>query len=598
MEHFDTICNSPSQIYHSALPFSPSSSWLHECYSTELSQEVKVVKGLPAEWGICFRTVTFDDSTDCLACWRDTIAVGLRSHIIILDGITGSQAAVLSGHDGLVRALTFSSDGTSLASGGHDTTVRLWDVQTGGVIKTFHGHTKPVCSVSMSADCTGIASGSNDKTIRLWDIQTRECYCVIEQQEDVSCVNFSPMDSQRLIFVFGGKVQQCNVNGHKINHSHAGSCVAFSPDGTQYITCPGVGVELRNSDSGAIVAKFPGPDHIHNSFCFSPDARLVAIAANCTIHIWDITSSDPHLVQTFTGHINEITALQFSSPSSIVSSSYDQSVKSWQIGAISTDTAVTNPDYVPALIKSVALQAKDGVTISSDSDGVVRTWDVSTGLCKASFQTPAKGHYMRDVRLINSRLKLVWWADQKIHIWDVDKGELLQEVNAPGGGIGDGDWEQPAEMPDEGYVEDIKISGDGSRVFLLTSHHIQVSSMQVGQPPDKLKHTLEYGESLIIDGSKLWVHSRFEKPQGWDFWNPPTPSVVELSGAPLLYLKDTMLWDTGLPGIKDAATGNVVFQLAGRFSKPIDAQLDSGYLVARFKSGDMLILDFNHMSLQ
>jgi hypothetical protein len=57
LEHFDTIQNSPSHIYHSALPFSPSSSWLHKCYSAELSHMVKVVKGLPAEWGMCSRTV-------------------------------------------------------------------------------------------------------------------------------------------------------------------------------------------------------------------------------------------------------------------------------------------------------------------------------------------------------------------------------------------------------------------------------------------------------------------------------------------------------------------------------------------------------------
>ncbi|KAF9648432.1 hypothetical protein BDM02DRAFT_3115476 [Thelephora ganbajun] len=45
LEHFDTIKNYPSQIYHSALLFYPSSSWLSKCYSTELSHKVKVVKG-------------------------------------------------------------------------------------------------------------------------------------------------------------------------------------------------------------------------------------------------------------------------------------------------------------------------------------------------------------------------------------------------------------------------------------------------------------------------------------------------------------------------------------------------------------------------
>ena len=148
LEHFDTIHGSPSHIYHSALPFSPSSSWLYECYSAQLSQEVKVVKGLPAGWGTCSRTVSLSGGALDLSYWNNTVAVGSGpGDIIILDIITGSQTAVLSGHTDRVNSLTFSSDGKSLVSGSHDTTVKFWDVQTGGVVKTFHGHTGRVWSV-------------------------------------------------------------------------------------------------------------------------------------------------------------------------------------------------------------------------------------------------------------------------------------------------------------------------------------------------------------------------------------------------------------------------------------------------------------------
>jgi len=112
-----------------------------------------------------------------------------------------------------------------------------------------------------------------------------------------------------------------------------------------------------------------------------------------------------------------------------------------------------------------------------------------------------------------------------------------------------------------------------------------------------LKHVLEYVDSLIVDGSKVCVCSPFEEPQGWDFGILDSPPV-QLSDMPLLHLNDTKLRDANLCGIKDTATGNIVFQLAGRFEKPTNVQLDSGYLVAHFRSGEMLILDFNHMSLQ
>jgi WD40 repeat protein len=146
LDHFDTIKNSPSHIYCSALPFCPSSSWLHKYYSAEFSQEVKVVKGVPAGWGKCSRTVTLDEPITSLSCWNNTIAVGFwNGDITILDAVTGSQTATFSGHTNTVRCLVFSSDGRSLVSGSYDKTVKLWDMQTGGVVKTFSGHTKRFC---------------------------------------------------------------------------------------------------------------------------------------------------------------------------------------------------------------------------------------------------------------------------------------------------------------------------------------------------------------------------------------------------------------------------------------------------------------------
>ena len=132
-----------------------------------------MVKGISTGWGICSCTVSFGSHILEISHWNNTIAVGSgHRDIIILDAITGSQAAILSGHMDEVNSVTFSSDGRSLASGSDDRTVKFWDVQTGGVIKTFSGHTELVHCVSISVDCTTIASGSHDKTIRLWNIQT------------------------------------------------------------------------------------------------------------------------------------------------------------------------------------------------------------------------------------------------------------------------------------------------------------------------------------------------------------------------------------------------------------------------------------------
>ena len=573
LEYFDTIHGSPSHIYHSALPFCPSSSWLHKSYSAELSQEVKVIKGLPTGWGKCSRTVSMDSRILDLSCWNNTIAVGSgHGDINILDAITGSQTTLLNGHTGEINSLTFSSDGKLLVSGSDDATIKLWDVQTGGVIKTFYGHTDWFLSVSISADCTRIASGSDENKIHLWDIQTEECYCTIEQQDRVDYVSFSPTDPQYLIFISNGKVWKWNANGEKISPICNGSHIAFSPDHTQFALCNGNVVTIHNSRE--IVAEFKMPNDT-KCCCFSPDSRFVAAAAGNIAYIWDITNSDHHPTETFIGHTSSITSLAFFSPSSLISASYDRSIKFWQIGA--PDPAMIDPESIPpalAAIKSIILQEKDGVTITSDSDGVLRTWDLSTGLCKASFQTLARDLDKADVKLVNGRLIFIWYADETINIWDVEKGEFLMAVN------GSDD------------LEDLKISEDGSRFFCLDTRSIQAWSVQTGEVISRVE--IEYvssAGSLTVDGSRVWACYSSSEYWGWDFGTPGS-SPVKLSNMPKLHFNGTLLWDANKSRIMDAVTGNVVFQLPKRFGKLNHVQWNGHYLVACFDSTEVLILDF------
>jgi len=548
--------------------------------------------GLPAEWGMCSRTVLLDDYPLPLSYWKNTIAVGLMNgDIVIFNAITGSQTAVFSGHTYYITSLIFSSDGISLVSGSYDNTVKLWDVQTGGVVKTFSGHTHSVQSVSISADCTMIVSGSKDKTICLWDIQTGECQYVIEQKEPVQHVCFSPTDTQYLLSVNDGKIWQWDTSGHQILPTYDGFYVSFSPDGTQFVLCSGAVITVQNTDSKAIVAEF----HMANnktSFCyFSPDGRLVAVAAGDTAYIWDITGSDPHLVETFIGHTRIISSIAFSSPSSLISASHDQSIKFWQIGVSSTDPAKTDQKstyLTSAPIKSITLQAKDGIVILIDWDGVVRIWDISTGICKKSFKSPAKASCYSDVQLIDGRLVFVWLADEKIYVWDPEKGEVLKTVDAP----------RNIPMTSEYQHEDLRISKDGSRIFYLCYGTIKAWSIQTGEVVGADGGGwIRSQPTLTVDGTQVWVYYNQTSDQGWDFGIPGS-SPIKLQGVPTLHFGGTMVWNNSLSRIEDKITGKVVFQLSGRFAKPLDVQCNGYCLAARYVSGEVLILDFNYVFLQ
>ena len=536
---------------------------------------VEVIKGLPAEWGVCSRTTILDSRARTLSYHSGRIAAGSDTcGIIMLDTITGAQTAVLSGHTEVVTCVVFSLDGTSLVSGSWDKTVKLWDVQTGGVVKTFSGHTS-VYSVSISADYMTVASGSYDHTICLWDIRTGECHHTIKQGGSVDHVMFSPTDPQHLISISNEMVWQWDANGHQTKPPFDGNHISFSLDGAQFVSCYGKTAKIHNCNSGATVSEFQITGSDAYQCCFSPDSRLVAVAAGGTAYCWDITSSNPQLVETFVGHTEDITSLVFSSPTILITASVDRSVKFWQIGAQSIDPAVVDPKSASlhsAPLKSITLQAKHGIVITSDSDGIVKTWDISTGIHRASFQTPAKD-YKRDVQLINERLILVYHADRKIHVLDaVNEKQLLEvgEVNE--------------------FIEDLRISGDGLKICHLWAPNICAWSIQTGEAMGEVEivDSWEFG-SLMVDGSKVWAHRPQLEYEGWDFGiSGSTPT--KLSGMPTLS-NGSMLWDPRQGRIKNAVTGGVIFQLSGRFASPADVQCDGSYLVACYGSGGVLILE-------
>jgi len=80
------------------------------------------------------------------------------------------ELRTLSGHKAPVISVSFSPDGKILSSGSLDTTVKLWDVESGKELRTFSGHTGVVYSVSFSPNGKLLASGDADGMVKLWGI--------------------------------------------------------------------------------------------------------------------------------------------------------------------------------------------------------------------------------------------------------------------------------------------------------------------------------------------------------------------------------------------------------------------------------------------
>lgn len=139
--------------------------------------------------GIRLRAIQADSSvTNSIAFSPDgeTIAAGGQAFAVTLWRVQdGHELRAFEGHTDYVNSVAFSPDGTLLASGaggyetpgaGTDTTVRLWRVHDGQLLKVYTGHRRLlsvniVTSVAFSPDGQLLAAGRSDGTVQLWQVK-------------------------------------------------------------------------------------------------------------------------------------------------------------------------------------------------------------------------------------------------------------------------------------------------------------------------------------------------------------------------------------------------------------------------------------------
>ena len=168
------------------------------------------------------------------------LASGSKDKTVRLwDTDTNEELAILQKHTGWINALAFSSDGKRLASGSTDETVNLWDTDTGELIATFTGHLNGIVALSFSPDGSTLASGSTDGTIKFWNTETGESLPIriTEHTKWVKAVSFSEDNSALVSVAFNGIIDFWDLNtSQKTGSQNAvhgdllrGS--ALSPDG-------------------------------------------------------------------------------------------------------------------------------------------------------------------------------------------------------------------------------------------------------------------------------------------------------------------------------------------------------------------------------
>ena len=210
-----------------------------------------------------------------------------------------------------VWQVTFTSDGKWLACATGNQVVPIWDTQTWRVDRTLGPLPSPILSVSFSPDGTALAAGMNDMSVRILD----------------------PSNGEELLRVgLKGFYRDRSSVGDEDTWIHGMHPMAFSPDGRILATGGGHGrIRLLDTKSGKELQQREGHAGPIHSIAFSPGGRFLASGADDDkVLLWDISSG--RLVGSFAGHQMPVTCVDFSTDGTeIVSGSQDGSVRIWNV---------------------------------------------------------------------------------------------------------------------------------------------------------------------------------------------------------------------------------------------------------------------------
>ena len=307
-------------------------------------------------------------------------------------------------HTSWLGSVTWSPDGSRIASGGGDGTVSVWDAYMGETLRTYRGHQgvlSEVWSIIWSPDSNTIASAGNRSRIQVWNPLNGQKIAIYRGHsfflptvsrmawspdgKYIASTNIGSSIGDAAIHIWnastGKKTKVIRLLSLSLNISLISGIggIAWSPDG-KYTAC-GIRREVRiyEASTGKYIQKYESQTgeggyydtiDVYFQICWSPAGKRISCANLRKVEIWNTETGK--LLQTYIDHQNDIRTMEWSLDGKYIATGSDD--KTVQIWDPDTGTRIFTYQGHKDKVTSLTWSPDSTRIASACKDGTVHVW--------------------------------------------------------------------------------------------------------------------------------------------------------------------------------------------------------------------------------
>jgi WD40 repeat protein len=312
---------------------------------------------------------------------------------------------VLKGHTAPVTSVTFSPNGTMLASASEDGMVRLWDSSKRQELGVLRSDGSAVWAVAFASDGKILATGCSDGTVRLWEVKTGR--------------EFNSFRSPRVPWNPSVRMEFCSLGFSADGKALAGGA-RNSDDDHLALNSDNI---LWDVETGTMILEVPKLLSVSPVVALTPDGRILAVNGSGVVRFVEVATGEERTSLrirsagplALSGDGKTLAVVEITGSTPAKNTAFQVQLWDWAAGK-----QVAAFPKQSSWIRSLAFAANGGVVAWGSEDGTVTLGDVS----RSQGPITRQGHtgWVNTVALsVDGKWLASGGNDGLVRLWDVSK---------------------------------------------------------------------------------------------------------------------------------------------------------------------------------